>query len=189
MREFYLSWPIRQTLSGKLASPLSIGDAPVNPQPIPMKLVTEHLLVSTDRKRQTASGKSSAAEKQSSPQFPLPWSYYVRLLSVKSKEARGFYEIEALRGGWSARQLDRQIPTQFYERTALSRNRAAWMRKGQRTLPEDRLTAEEEIKDPMVLEFLGLKDEYSKSALEDALIHRLEQLLLELGNDFAFIAR
>ncbi len=63
------------------------------------------------------------------------------------------------------------------------------MRKGQRTLPEDRLTAEEEIKDPMVLEFLGLKDEYSESALEDALIHRLEQFLLELGKDFAFIAR
>jgi predicted nuclease of restriction endonuclease-like (RecB) superfamily len=154
-----------------------------------VKLKTEDLLVSTVRKRQTASGKSIAAEKQSSPQFPLPWSHYVRLLSVKSKEARGFYEIEALRGGWSVRQLDRQITTQFYERTALSRNRAALMRKGQRTLPEDRLTAEEEIKDPMVLEFLGLKGEYSESALEDALIHRLEQLLLELGNDFAFIAR
>jgi predicted nuclease of restriction endonuclease-like (RecB) superfamily len=63
------------------------------------------------------------------------------------------------------------------------------MRKGQRTLPEDRLTAEEEIKTPMVLEFLGLKDEYSESAFEDALIHRLEQFLLELGNDFAFNAR
>lgn len=189
MREFYLSWPIRQTLSGKLASPLSSRDAPVNPQPIPMKLETEHLLASKDRKRQTASGKSSAAEERSSPRFPLPWSHYVRLLSVKSEEARGFYEIEALRGGWSVRQLDRQITTQFYERTALSRNRAALMRKGQRTLPEDRLTAEEEIKDPMVLEFLGLKDEYSESALEDALIHRLEQFLLELGKDFAFIAR
>ena len=189
MREFYLSWPIRQTLSGKLASPLSSRDAPVNPQPIPMELETEHLLASKDRKRQTASGKSSAAEERSSPRFPLPWSHYVRLLSVKSEEARGFYEIEALRGGWSVRQLDRQITTQFYERTALSRNRAALMRKGQRTLPEDRLTAEEEIKDPMVLEFLGLKDEYSESALEDALIHRLEQFLLELGKDFAFIAR
>ena len=63
------------------------------------------------------------------------------------------------------------------------------MRKGQRSLPEDRLTAEEEIKDPLVLEFLGLKDEYSESALEEALIQRLEQFLLELGNDFAFIAR
>jgi predicted nuclease of restriction endonuclease-like (RecB) superfamily len=189
MREFYLSWPIRQTLSGKSVSPLSSVDASVNPRSISAKVETERLLSSGDRKRQTESGKSSVAEAQSSPRFPLPWSHYVRLLSVKSREARGFYEREALRGGWSVRQLDRQISAQFYERTALSRNRAALMRKGQRSLPEDRLTAEEEIKDPLVLEFLGLKDEYSESALEEALIQRLEQFLLELGNDFAFIAR
>ena len=84
----------------------------------------------------------------------------------------GLYETEALRGGWSVRQLDRQIATQFYERTALSRNKAALIKRAQRSIPEDQLTAEEEIKDPMVLEFLGLKDEYSESALEDALIHR-----------------
>ena len=53
--------------------------------------------------------------------FPLPWSHYVSLLSVKTAEARSFYEAEALRCGWSARQLDRQISTLFYERTALSR--------------------------------------------------------------------
>ncbi len=189
MREFYLSWPICQTLSGKLASPPSSRDKPVSPQPLPVKLETEHLLAFADRKRQTVSGKSNTVEAESSPRFPLPWSHYVRLLTVKSKEARGFYEIEALRGGWSVRQLDRQIATQFYERTAHSRNKAALMRKAQRAVPEDRVSAEEEIKDPMVLEFLGLKDEYSETALEDALIHRLEQFLLELGNDFAFIAR
>lgn len=189
MREFYLNWPIRQTLSGKLASLLSSRDVPADPQPILGNFETEHLLASKGRKRQTGSDESYAADTQSSPRFPLPWSHYVRLLTVKSKEARGFYEVEALRGGWSVRQLDRQISTQFYERTVLSRSRGALMRKGKRALPEDRLTAEEEIKDPMVLEFLGLKDEYSESALEDALIHRLEQFLLELGNDFAFIAR
>jgi len=97
---------------------------------------------------------------------------------VKSEEAWGFYEIEALRGGWSVRQLDRQITTQFYERTALSLGTDCFDEEGQRTLPEDRLTAEEEIKDPMVLEFLGLKDEYSESALEDALDSPLEQFLL-----------
>jgi len=84
---------------------------------------------------------------------------------------------------------DRQIATQFYERTALSRNKAELIKRAQRSIPEDQLTAEEEIKDPMVLEFLGLQDEYSESALEDALIRRLEQFLLELGNDFSFIAR
>ena len=63
--------------------------------------------------------------------FTLPWSAYVRLLSVKDDHARQFYEAEALRGGWSVRQLDRQIGSQFYERTALSKDKAAMLVKGQ----------------------------------------------------------
>jgi len=138
---------------------------------------------------QTMPGKSSPPEIGAFPKFPLPWSHYVRLLSVKDAQARAFYEAEALRGGWSVRQLDRQISTLFYERTALSRDKAAMLRKGQRERPGDETTPEEEIKDPLVLEFLGLKDEYSEAALEEALILHLEQFLLELGNDFAFVAR
>lgn len=87
------------------------------------------------------------------------------------------------------RQLDRQINSQFYERTALSRNKAAMLIKGSVPRPEDRLTPEEEIKSPYVLEFLGLKDEYSESDLEEALIRHLEAFLLELGGDFTFVAR
>ena len=121
--------------------------------------------------------------------FPLPWSAYVRLLSVENPHARQFYETEALRGGWSVRQLDRQIGSQFYERTALSRNKAAMLKKGQVRLPDDAVTPEEEIKDPYVLEFLGLRDEYSESDLEDALIRHMEAFLLELGGDFTFVAR
>jgi predicted nuclease of restriction endonuclease-like (RecB) superfamily len=121
--------------------------------------------------------------------FPLPWSHYVRLLSVKSEAARRFYEQEAIRGGWSIRQLDRQINSQFYERTALSKNKAAMLTKGQQARPEDLVTPEQEIKDPYVLEFLDLKDEYSESDLEAALIEKLEHFLLELGGDFAFIGR
>lgn len=121
--------------------------------------------------------------------FPLPWSHYVKLLAVKNPKAREFYEAEALRGGWTVKQLNRQINSQFYERSALSRNKAAMLRKGERPLPEDAVTPEEEIKDPFVLEFLGLKDEYSESDLEEALIRQLENFLLELGGDFAFIGR
>jgi predicted nuclease of restriction endonuclease-like (RecB) superfamily len=121
--------------------------------------------------------------------FRLPWSAYVRLLSVKNEQARKFYETEALRGGWSVRQLDRQINSLFYERTALSRNKAKMLVKGTVAKHEDALTAEVEIKDPYVLEFLGLKDEYSESEIEEALILHLEQFLLELGGDFAFIGR
>ena len=121
--------------------------------------------------------------------FPLPWSAYVRLLGVKRPEARVFYETEALRSGWSVRQLDRQIGSQFYERIALSQNKAAMLEKAQTSQPSDAVTPEEAIKDPFVLEFLDLKDEYSESDLEEALIHRLTDFLLELGDDFAFLSR
>jgi predicted nuclease of restriction endonuclease-like (RecB) superfamily len=122
--------------------------------------------------------------------FPLPWSHYVLLISrSRSPEAFAFYQTEALRGGWSVRQLQRQMDCQFYERTALSRNKAAMLRKGAKPQPGDAVTADEEIRHPLVLEFLGLRDEYSESDLEDALIRHLETFLLELGNDFAFVGR
>lgn len=122
--------------------------------------------------------------------FPLSWTHYVRLMrGCRSPEEREFYETEALRGGWTIRQLDRQINSQFYQRVALSRNKAAMLEKGEVALSEDLITPEAAIKDPYVLEFLDLKDEYSESDLEDALIHRLEDFLLELGSDFAFIGR
>ena len=121
--------------------------------------------------------------------FPLPWSAYVRLLSVRNGQAREFYEAEALRGGWSVRQLDRQIGSQFYERTALSKNKAAMLTEGRKPRAEDVVLPQEEIKDPFVLEFLDLKDEYSESDLEEALIRHLETFLMELGGDFCFMGR
>ena len=136
-------------------------------------------------KVQTLSGQSS----NDLAPFPLPWSHYVRLLSLENEDARSFYHAEAIRGGWSYRQLDRQISTLFYERTALSRNKAAMLIKGEKALSETALSPEEEIKDPFILEFLDLKDEYSESDLEEALIHKLESFLLELGDDFTFVGR
>jgi predicted nuclease of restriction endonuclease-like (RecB) superfamily len=75
----------------------------------------------------------------------------------------------------------------FYERTALSRNKAGMPIKGAKAKPQDTLTPEEEIKEPFVLEFLGLKGEYSESELEETLIRHLESFLLELGGDFTFV--
>ena len=121
--------------------------------------------------------------------FPLPWSHYVKLMSLRSEEARAFYETESLKNGWSLRQLSRQISTQFYERTLLSRNKAAMLSKGAQPQVGDAALPEEEIKDPFVLEFLDLKDEYSENDLEEALILHIESFLLELGNDFAFLGR
>jgi predicted nuclease of restriction endonuclease-like (RecB) superfamily len=96
---------------------------------------------------------------------------------------------ESLRSGWSVRQLDRQIGSQFYERIALSRNKAAMLQKAEIAEPGDTITPEEAIKDPFVLEFLGFKDEYSETQLEEGLIQHLTDFLLELGDDFAFLAR
>ena len=148
----------------------------------------------SDKIFQTLSGKSNgnsieAQLKELLTVFPLPWSAYVRLLSIRNVHAREFYEKEALRGGWSVRQLKRQISSQFYERTALSKNKAAMLVKEGEPRPEDHLLPQEAIKDPFIFEFLDLKDEYSESDLEEALIIHLESFLLELGDDFCFMGR
>ena len=147
------------------------------------------IAVSTDLHTDCEIGQTASGLFPAAAAFPLPWSHYVELLSVKSPEARAFYEREALAGGWTIRQLRRQVGSQFFERAALSRNKAAMLEKGQRARPGDRVTPEEEIRDPLVLEFLDLKDEYSESELEEALIRCLEEVLLELGGDFAFVGR
>ncbi len=94
-----------------------------------------------------------------------------------------------MRAGWSVRQLDRQIGSQFYERIALSRNKAAMLERAEVPDAADIITPEEAIKDPFVLEFLNLIDEYSESELEEALIKHLAEFFLELGDDFAFLGR
>ena len=123
------------------------------------------------------------------PRFPLSWSHYTKLITLENPLARDFYETESLRNGWTVRQLRRQISTQFYERTALSRDKAAMLRKGEKATLEDVVTPEETIKDPYLLEFLDLKDEYSETELEEALIKRLEEFLMELGPEFTFVSR
>ena len=153
-----------------------------------------YLAYPIEKIRQTPSGICEAASIELGfddllTAFPLPWSAYVRLLSVRNEHAREFYETEALRGGWSVRQLDRQIGSQFYERTALSKNRASMLTGGLMERPEDLVVPGEQIKDPFVLEFLDLKDEYSESDLEEALVRHLETFLLELGDDFCFMGR
>jgi predicted nuclease of restriction endonuclease-like (RecB) superfamily len=179
MRRFYRTFPatrISATLSRKSLS----GSPPSSLRP-PRRI------------RQTASADSGTKEDgitAPADSFPLPWSHYVLLLSrVRSQEALVFYHAEALRGGWTVRQLARQIGSQFYERAALSRNKTKLLAASTRPRTADAVTASAEIRDPLVLEFLDLKDEYSESDLEEALIGHLESFLLELGGDFAFIGR
>ena len=146
MRLFYQAWPsgqISQTPSAKLAAP-EISQTVSAKSPL-------------TRIRQTPSGNSPDLPALART-FPLPWSAYVRLLTVKSPAARNFYETEALRCGWSVRQLDRHINSQFYDRIALSRNKAAMLRKAEHAESGDAITPEQALKDPFVLEFLNLKD-------------------------------
>jgi len=165
MRAFYQEWSIPQTLSAELT-----------------RAKSKHRISVSNLISQPVAAESSLS-------FSLPWSHYVRLLSVKKQEARSFYEQEAIRGGWSIRQLERQIGSLFYERTLLSKKKVAMLKNGQKKKEADVLLPEEEIKDPYVLEFLDLKDEYSESDIEEGLIIRLEEFLLELGSDFTFVGR
>ena len=176
MRAFYLGWEIWQTPSAK-----SLARAKGFTPAIDLADKGRPSVAATLIPKPTLATLAEA--------FRLPWSHYVRLLAFNDSKAREFYEAEALRGGWSIRQLNRQIDSQFYERTLLSRNKAAMLTKGQKPRPEDAVTPREEIKDPFVLEFLDLKDEYSELELEEALIRHMEGFLLELGNDFAFVGR
>lgn len=121
--------------------------------------------------------------------FTLSWSHYVLLMRIENPAARKFYEIECAAQQWSKRQLSRQIGSSLYERLALSRDRAGVMRLAEEGQVVEKPT--DIIKDPLTLEFLGLKPDvlYSESKLEHAIIDRMQQFLLELGKGFLFEAR
>ena len=175
MRAFYGGWEIRQTPSAKFQA-----------------RVKDRLDPAAKEGAGAASGPTGVPPSSGLDflgVFPLSWSHYVRLMTVEREHARAFYEEEAIRGGWSVRQLDRQISTQFYERLAASRRKDLMLEKAQVPAPEDAVTADEEIRCPYVLEFLGLKDEYSETDLEEALVRHLEAFLLALGAGFTFVAR
>jgi predicted nuclease of restriction endonuclease-like (RecB) superfamily len=186
MRSFYLGWEICQTASGKFEArakwqtPSGISEEESRTA-IPTR---ESSLVPAIRPVLDPLDIMALATA-----FPLPWSHYVRLMSVAKPHARAFYEAEAIRGGWSVRQLDRQVSTQFYERTAHSKRQAVLLEKGRQPKPEDAVSVQDELRDPYLLEFRNLKDEYSETELEEALIRHLEWFLLEMGAGFTFVAR
>ncbi len=121
--------------------------------------------------------------------FQLSWSHYLFLMKIDNPEERKFYEIEAISNGWSLRELRRQFDTALFERLVLSRDKKGVKELSQKgqiiTKPEDT------IKDPYILEFLGLPEEskYSETELEQKIINKLENFLLELGKGFTFVGR
>jgi predicted nuclease of restriction endonuclease-like (RecB) superfamily len=171
MRRFYLVYrdlpTIAQTVSGQLPAP---------------------------PKTQTPSGESlptpvgQTVPTRSRP-WTLSWSHYLFLMGIKDPDERAFYEIEATNEGWSLRELRRQFDSGLYERLALSRDKEsilALAKEGQLVDKPEQL-----LKNPYVLEFLGLREDarYSERDLETAIIEKLEHFLLELGKGFLFEAR
>ena len=128
-------------------------------------------------------------ENISRPLFTLSWSHYLILMRIENADERNFYEIECHQQNWSFRELQRQYASSLYERLVLSRDKNEVMR-----LAKEGQTVEKPldiIKNPITLEFLGLKPDsvYSESKLENAIISKMQQFLLELGKGFLFEAR
>ena len=124
-----------------------------------------------------------------SAKFELSWSHYIFLSRIENEDERNFYEIESIKNNWSLRELKRQFDTALFERVALSKNKQeikTLSQKGQIIeSPKDL------IKDPYILEFVGLeeKSSFSENELEQKLIDKIENFLLELGRGFTFVAR
>ena len=117
------------------------------------------------------------------------WSQYKLLIAIGDKDKREYYELEAANNNWTAREMERQIHSMLYERLLLSNDKETVLAMARKEHTPQ--SPQEIIKDPMVLEFLGLdrKPHYYESDLENALINHLQDFLLELGNGFTFVAR
>lgn len=132
---------------------------------------------------------NSVYEIEGEYKFTLSWSHYLVLMRIKNADERRFYEIEATSGNWSFRELQRQYGSSLYERLALSRDKEQVARLAQVGNVVEK--PEDIIKNPVTLEFVGLKPDasYSESKLESAIIGKLQDFLLELGKGFLFEAR
>lgn len=119
----------------------------------------------------------------------LNWTQYRMLIQIPDPDKREYYELEAVNNGWTGRELERQINSMLYERLLLSNDKEAVLAVARNErIPE---SPKEIIKDPMILEFLGLerKPAYYEKDLESAIISHITDFLLELGKGFSFVAR
>lgn len=179
-REFYCAYPrIRGTLSPQFDNMLSVE-------------ILESLTSKSDP------GLQTSIRGTTSPEFHIPmdrlvaslsFSHFVELIPIEDPLKRAFYEIECIRGNWSVRELKRQIASLYFERSGLSRNK----KKLSKLVESGAEQAEPKlaIRDPYIFEFLGIKPKevMDESDLEDALLDKLQDFLLELGHGFCFEAR
>ena len=181
MRSFFLLW--RERVLEICQQPVGkLEDGEKSQQPVGK-------LARPEKQQQPAAELTISAPPTRKSPFTLSWTHYIELLHVKNPDERSFYEIEATNEGWSVPELRRQKASSLYERLALSRDK-----DGIRKLAKEGqviVKPEDLLKEPLVLEFLGLDEQarYSESDLESALISHLEKFLLELGKGFLFEAR
>jgi len=137
----------------------------------------------------TYSKSETVSRKSDKPEFRLSWSHYLKLVRIKDIAERRFYEIESYKNQWSRREIQRQCDSALYQRLVLSIDKD----KVKELSEEGQIikTPSDALKDPYILEFIGLPDKtsYSESELEQELIDKLEHFLLELGKGFTFVAR
>lgn len=188
-RQFYLAYPqIRETLSPESGNKLL---PPEIWQTLSAKLPAADI-------REAASPESPIAGTASPPSVAnsgrlllerLSFSHFAELLQFDDPLQRAFYETEALRGNWSVRELKRQIASQYFQRSGLSTDKAALAKRAH--ADAEPTGSRQIIRDPYVFEFLGLKPQevMGESQLEDALLDKLQDFLLELGHGFCFEAR
>jgi predicted nuclease of restriction endonuclease-like (RecB) superfamily len=185
-RQFYLTYRQFSFVIGKFLEQSSIGQS----------LIAQLQSVENqDFKIVKSSGQSEFAPfTQYSPPTEkllshLSFTHFTLLLPLENPLQRAFYEIESIRGGWSVRELKRQVETLLYERTGLSNDKGEMMRRVQERVPQPK--PEDVFRSPYIFEFLGLPDRLlaDESELEQALIDHLQAFLLELGNGFCFEAR
>lgn len=178
-RRFYREHQtISQTVSADSSEIIPIADQLSKPIPQTLSAFSGDVLL-----------QLSQISARISKSFMLSWSHYVVLMTIDNYDERRFYEIEALENSWSVRELERQIASSLYERLALSRDKEEIIRLSREGQVIEK--SADLIKNPLVLEFLGLEEKpsYSEEQLESAIIDRLEHFLLELGKGFLFEAR
>lgn len=163
IRQFYLTFPI--------------GAAP------------RHQL--ENRKSHTLHDQSKTSQIGAAVRHELSWTHYKLLIRVSNQTARDWYMNEAADCGWSTRQLDRQINSHYYERLLASKDKEVVQQEAEENMKELAIQPKDLIKDPYVLEFLGLNPDltYLEKELEQGLLDKIQQFLLELGKGFCFVAR
>jgi predicted nuclease of restriction endonuclease-like (RecB) superfamily/predicted GNAT family N-acyltransferase len=175
MRKLYLTYSISETVS------------PISQDLIPqtMSAILELPNSETLSRKSIDEGKTS----KKGLDFLLTWSHYVFLISIDDSKERKFYEIESIKYQWSLRELKRQYNAALYTRLALSRDKEGILKLSEQGQIIEK--PKDIIKDPYILEFLGLPElhQYSETELESQIIGKLEHFLLELGHGFTFVAR